>query len=132
MRNSDTKAASPEEICRLFKQYMGEGNLESVLSMYDPEAVFVKQSGEVTNGREALREQLIPLAARKARFDYTTRLIVEAGDVALQHTDWTIDGPEPLHVHAIEVARRQRDGSWRWLIGDPFTVGRTAAGTPSD
>jgi len=23
---------------------------------------------------------------------------------------------------AIEVASRQADGSWRWLIGDPFTV----------
>jgi hypothetical protein len=23
-----------------------------------------------------------------------------------------------------EVARRQQDGSWRWLIGAPFTVGQ--------
>ena len=25
-------------------------------------------------------------------------------------------------VYAIEVARRQPDGTWRWLIGDPFTL----------
>jgi hypothetical protein len=29
--------------------------------------------------------------------------------------------------HAVEVARRQADGTWRWLIGDPFTVEREAA-----
>jgi hypothetical protein len=27
-------------------------------------------------------------------------------------------------VYAIEVARRQADGTWRWLIGDPYTVGK--------
>jgi len=27
-----------------------------------------------------------------------------------------------MSVYAIEVARRQQDGTWRWLIGDPFTV----------
>jgi hypothetical protein len=26
-----------------------------------------------------------------------------------------------------EVARRQPDGTWRWLIGDPFTVGRNVS-----
>jgi hypothetical protein len=29
-----------------------------------------------------------------------------------------------MTVYAIEVARRQADGTWRWLIGDPYTVGR--------
>ena len=54
--------------------------------------------------------------------------VAEADDVALMHTDWTISGPETRQVHAIEVARRNRDGTWRWLIGDPFTIGRAAAG----
>jgi hypothetical protein len=31
-----------------------------------------------------------------------------------------------LSLYAIEVARRQSDGTWRWLIGDPFTVGGTS------
>lgn len=40
-------AKSPEEICRLFQQYMAEGNIDSVLSVYDPEAVFLNESGDV-------------------------------------------------------------------------------------
>ena len=121
-------ARSPQEICSLFQRYMADGNLESVLSLYDPEAVFVKETGEVTEGPEALRAQLAPLAAARTRFEFTNIQVAEADDVALMHTDWTISGPETRQVHAIEVARRNRDGTWRWLIGDPFTIGRAAAG----
>ena len=45
--------SSPEDICRLFQQYMAEGDIDSVLSVYDPEAVFLTQSGEVKKGAEA-------------------------------------------------------------------------------
>ena len=41
-------AASPAEICRLFERSMAEGDIDAVLSVYDQDAVFVKQSGEVT------------------------------------------------------------------------------------
>ena len=49
---------------------MADGDLEPVLSLYDPEAVFVNEAGEVTNGREELRQWLAPVAAAKTRFDY--------------------------------------------------------------
>ena len=32
-----------------------------------------------------------------------------------------------MSVYAIEVARRQPDGTWRWVIGDPFTLGKNVA-----
>ena len=117
-------AKSPEEICRLFRAYMSEGDLESLLSLYDPEAVFLNPAAEIRKGAQGLREELAPLAAAKARFDFEIRQVIETGDIALMHTSWTVSGPQPMSVHAIEVARRQSDGTWRWLIGDPFTVGR--------
>jgi ketosteroid isomerase-like protein len=49
-------AKSPEEICRLFQHYMAEGDIDSVLSVYDPEAVFLNQSGEVKKGEAGLSE----------------------------------------------------------------------------
>jgi uncharacterized protein (TIGR02246 family) len=117
-------ATNPEEICRLFRQYMAEGDLESALSVYDHDAVFLNQSRDVSKGRAGLRQELAPLAAMKVRFDFKVKQVIETGDIALMHTEWTVSGPEPMKVYAIEVARRQQDGSWRWLIGDPFTVGR--------
>ena len=73
-----------------------------------------------------MRRELAPLAATKPRFDFIIKQAVQAGDIALMHTEWTVSGAQPTAVYAIEVARRQRDGTWRWLIGDPFTVGRKA------
>ena len=120
-------AKSPEEICRLFQQYMAEGDLDSVLSVYDPEAVFLNQSGEVKQGRDGLRQELAPFAAMKAIFAFNIKHVIQSGDIALMHTEWQVSAPQPMSVYAIEVARRQSDGTWRWLIGDPFTVGRHAA-----
>jgi ketosteroid isomerase-like protein len=120
-------AKSPEEICRLFQQHMANGDLDSLLSLYDAEAVFLNQSGEVKKGEAGLREVLAPLATARAKFDYNIRQIIQSGDIALMHTDWQVSSPQPMSSYAIEVARRQPDGAWRWLIGDPFTVGRRVA-----
>jgi ketosteroid isomerase-like protein len=120
-------AKKPEDICRLFQRYMAEGDLNALQSVYDPEAVFLNQAGEVKKGAEGLREVLAPLAAAKASFDYNIRQIIQAGDIALMHTDWKVSWPQPMSTPAIEVARRQPDGTWRWLIGDPFTVARRIA-----
>jgi ketosteroid isomerase-like protein len=117
-------AYRPEEICALFREAMGRGDLEGVLSLYDPEAVFLNQSCHATGSREELRAELTPLVDAKAVFDYTIKQVVQAGDIALMHTLWEVSGPQQMSVYAIEVARREADGTWRWLIGDPFTVGR--------
>jgi uncharacterized protein (TIGR02246 family) len=121
------QAKSPEEICSVFQQYMAEGDIDSVLSVYDPEAVFLNQSGEVKKSGEALREELAPFAAMKAIFEFNIKQVVQTGDIALIHTEWKVSSPQQMSVYAIEVARRQADGTWRWLIGDPFTVGKRAA-----
>ena len=119
-------AKSPEEICRLFQHYMAEGDIDSVLSVYDPEAVFLNQSGEVKKGEAGLRQELAPFAARKAVFNFDIKQVIQSGDIALMHTEWKVSSPQQMSVYAIEVARRQPDGTWRWLIGDPFTIGRQA------
>jgi|SRR6185312_15483167 len=116
-------ANSPEEICRIFKEHMAEGDLDALLNLYDPQAVFLNQAGEVKNG-DGLKHELSTFAAMKTRFDFTIKQTVQTGDIALMHTQWTVSGPQPKKVYAIEVARRQPDGTWRWLIGDPFTVMR--------
>jgi ketosteroid isomerase-like protein len=120
-------AKTPEEICSLFQQYMAEGDIESLLDIYDPEAVFLNQSGEVKGGRQEIRQELAPLAAAKAIFDFKIRQVIRSREIALMHTEWKVSSPQPMSVYAIEVARRQPDGTWRWLIGDPFAVGRHTA-----
>lgn len=108
----------------LFKQYMAEGDIKAVLSIYDPGVAFMNQAGEVKKGLQGLRQELAPFAAAKAKFDYSIKQVIQSGDIALMHTEWSVSAPEQTSMYAIEVARRQPDGTWRWLIGDPFTVSR--------
>ena len=97
-------AKDPKDICRLFQQAMADSDLESSLNLYDSEAVFVKQTGEVTKGKQALKAELAPLAGRKPRFDYNVKQVIDTGEIALMHTEWNVSGTEPLTVYAIEVA----------------------------
>ena len=117
-------ATTPEQICHLFKQYMAEGDIEALLTLYDPEAVFLNSSGETKHGRQGLRSELVPLASAKAVFDFSIKQTIQSGDIVLMHTQWTVSSPQPMSAYAIEVARRQPDQTWCWLIGDPFTVGK--------
>jgi ketosteroid isomerase-like protein len=117
-------ATTPEQICNLFKQYMAEGDIEALLTLYDPEAVFLNSSGETKHGRQGLRSELVPLASAKAVFDFSIKQTIQSGDIVLMHTQWTMSSPQPISAYAIEVARRQPDQTWCWLIGDPFTVGK--------
>jgi ketosteroid isomerase-like protein len=112
---------------RLFQQSIAAGDLDSLLRLYDPEAVLLNQSGEVNTGGAGRRDVLAPLAVAQARFDYTSRQIIQSGDIALRHTDWQVTSPQPRCTYALEVARRHPDGTWRWRIGAPFTVGRRVA-----
>ena len=114
-------AKSPEETCNLFRRYMSQGDIEGLLSIYDPEAVFLNRAGEVQQGRECLKPELAPMAAAKTALDFKIRQVVQTGGIALMHTEWTMYAPAERKVCAIELARRQPDGTWCWLIGDPFT-----------
>jgi ketosteroid isomerase-like protein len=117
-------ANSPEEVDHLFVRYMREGNIESVLDLYDPGVVFVNSSGIVKKGVSVIREELAPFAVTNQLFEFNIKKIVQNGDIALVHNQWEMISPQKMSGHAIEVMRRQSDGSWRFFIGDPFTVSR--------
>jgi ketosteroid isomerase-like protein len=136
MRNQETvnverespPADSPEQVHELFCRYMREGDVAAVLTLYDPGIVFCNRSGELKAGHEAIRPELEPMAAAKTEFSFAIRRKIVSGDIALVHNEWTMAGPPEQRGYAVEVFRRQADGGWRFLIGDPFTVGGRSEG----
>lgn len=121
-------ARTPAEICTIFQRGMAEGDLDAVLGIYDQHAVFVGPTTAVTSGRAELERSLAAQVAERRRFEFTIKSVTEADGIALMHTEWRVSGDPPMTVYAMEVARRQADGTWKWLIGDPFTVGREHRG----
>ncbi|HET7095078.1 MAG TPA: nuclear transport factor 2 family protein [Thermomicrobiales bacterium] len=115
---------SPEAWWPLFQQAMRAGDVAAALRLYEEDAAFANAAGVVRLGHADLRAELGPMAEAKAVFRVTVNKIIQAGDLALIQTEWSIEQPEPRSGYALEVLRRQADGRWLLAIGDPFTVGR--------
>jgi len=68
---------------------------------------------------------LAELIGTRARLQGRVIKVVAAGDVALLYTDWQGTMVEPSgktvenHFKAIEIVRRQPDGTWKLIVGDP-------------
>ena len=117
-------AKTPEEVDRLFSQYMREGDMDKVLTLYDPDVAFVNRAGEVKRGHAALKAELSRFTDAKQVFRFEIKKVIQTGDIALVHNEWEMVSPTRMSGYAIEVMRRQSDGTWRYLVGDPFTLGK--------
>jgi len=96
------------------------------MELYDADARFVTRSGETLVGRDKIRDALAGLIKAKTRLESRVVRAVTAGDIALLYTDvegTTID-PSGKRVEArykaLEVLRRQSDGTWKLIVGDPI------------
>jgi enoyl-CoA hydratase len=133
--------ADPESLHRLFAERASVGDLEGLMSLYEDGAAFVGPDGAHAAGTAAIRERLEGLLALAPHIDPMTSESVLAGDVALITSRWRISfgGNERqagFEGTSTEVARRQIDGSWRYVIDSPASItavpaARVGAETPA-
>src|SRR4051812_38386069 len=114
-------AETPEDWPRLFEQHVNAGELEAALALYDPEARFVSPRDGAVAGVDGVRHALAGLIGMGAKLHGRVVRVVTASDVALLYTDWESTGGE-AHK-AIELLRRQSDGTWKLIVGDPHARG---------
>ena len=119
-------ARRPEEVDQLFVQAFSAGDLEALVALYEPDAVLVPQSGQVVTGREAIRGELQGFLTLCGEFRMELKSVVETGDLALVRSNWSLVGTAPggclvdLSGRGSEVVRRQPDGTWLYIIDNPF------------
>jgi enoyl-CoA hydratase len=108
--------------------------LEGMLALYEDDATFVGPDGGSALGREAIRERLEALLATSPQITAATSQVVMAGDVALSFNRFritlsTADGDAAgFDGASTEVARRQPDGGWLYVIDNPALVVEAPAG----
>jgi len=84
-------------------------------------------------GQEAIRANFTRLLAMRPRIDVKVVKVVPGDGVAMVYSDWRLtatgDDGQPIKRagHAIEMVRRQPDGTWRFAADDPFGRGRADA-----
>jgi uncharacterized protein (TIGR02246 family) len=134
LARSETSSASgfstlprkPEDWPRVFEQHLNAGDLDAVMTLYEPDARFATKSGETLVGRDAIRKVLGSMIDAKARLRSQVVRAVTVGDIAQLHTNFegtTVDSSGktiPVQNRAIEVLRRQPDGDWKLIMGDPY------------
>ncbi len=121
-------ALQPEDMPSTFESAFNTGDIEQVMALYEPNAVLIPQPGQVVQGVAAAREALRGFLAFKLPIHLEVKRVLSAGDVALLSTTWSLAGTGPdgasvnLSGTTTEVIRRQSDGTWRYVIDDPFSI----------
>jgi len=119
-------ANTPEEAHELFSQLFDAGDLDELISLYEPDAVMLPEPGKPVSGSLAIREALQALLALKGKLDLRVQRIIEAGDIALIFSSWTLNGTGPdgvavaLQGQTSDVVRLQDDGTWLFVIDNPY------------
>ena len=123
-------ANTPEDCDRLFAEYLNAGELEPLAALYEPDATFVHRNGEQSSGRAAIREALAGFIGTKPELECTVIKAVRAGtDLAVLYNDWNGTRLDPsgnrvtMSGKALEFVRLQADGTWRFVLDDPYARG---------
>ena len=120
-------AAEPEQIHGLFEQAFNAGDIESLIALYEPDAALIPQPGTVAEGTAAIRDSLQWFLDRGGQITLDTKLVLRAGDLAFLANRWSLTGgtmpdgtPAELGATTAEVARRQPDGTWLYVIDNAW------------
>jgi ketosteroid isomerase-like protein len=117
-------ARKPEDLDIMIGQFINAGDVESALALYEPGAAFVVEPGNVVTGKDAIRRVMVDIVAMKPTITIEAKA-VESGDIALLYGSWSLSGTDPdggavsMTGSSREVARRQPNGDWLFVIDDP-------------
>lgn len=108
------RASEPDDLGRFFVERANAGDVDGLVQLYEPEAVLAASDGEPAVGHAAIRRVYRDLLSGPQRPTFTpgrAHPALRHGDLALTSTRLVGGGA------TAEVARRQPDGSWLWVLG---------------
>jgi len=121
-------ATNPEDLDRLFAEGVNRGAAAAVAALYEKDGVLLL-GGEMHQGSDTIRGVLEGMVAAGTRIDMSVTRVVRVGDLAMVYNDWQMSGlgpdgkPRQSSGKAIEVVRRQADGTWKYVLDDPNARG---------
>jgi ketosteroid isomerase-like protein len=111
-------AGDPQDLERLLVWRERAGDVEGMVALYGVDAILDCGDGRLVIGKAAIRNLFAELVAAGQKFEFgDQRPALVSGDLALTST-YLPDG----NVTA-EIARRQSDGTWLWVV-DRFCIAK--------
>jgi uncharacterized protein (TIGR02246 family) len=120
------KVYEPGDMNSAFAEAFNAGDIDSLMTLYEPSAVLVPMPGHVVEGTQAIRSALEELLAMKGRMTSENQYALVHGDIALLRAKVHLLGTAPdgtqleINNHTTEVVRRQADGSWLYILDHPY------------
>jgi ketosteroid isomerase-like protein len=105
---------------------INSGDLESLIPLYESQAAFAIQPGSLAHGAAGIADALSGFISMKGKLELEVTRVLEVDDLALVIGVWSFNGTgadgEPVRLAArnADVLRRQGDGSWRFVIDNPW------------
>lgn len=120
------KARTPADVARLFEQKFNKQDVDGLLELYHQGSVFVPAPGQALSEAAAIRGALQQFLSANVPIKLQVRYVFESGDNALLIVDWSMKGtaadgkPMDLSGSGSDVVKKKKDGSWLYLIDNPF------------
>jgi uncharacterized protein (TIGR02246 family) len=119
---------TPEEVLNSVTEGINAGDLDSLMTLYEADACFATQPGQLAKSLETIRQSLRGFTdIKNGKFDLKVKRVLQASDLALVISEWSFagTGPDgnPVNIAAkksTEVLRQQADGTWRFVIDNPW------------
>ena len=111
-------AKEPNDLERFFVERVNAGDVEGLVALYEPGALLIDGSDELAVGTKQIRKFFKKFLADRPRLEPSNQAKASScGDLSLTSSKLN-DGDITA-----EVARRQQDGNWLWVI-DQFSLNK--------
>jgi uncharacterized protein (TIGR02246 family) len=116
----------PEDLHPALSEAYNAGDLEAMLSLYDPKAAFVIKPSRVTESPAELRAAIQHFIALRGRLTVNPQSFTRFDDLVLVLGTFTLSGrrgdgmPFERASRFADVLRRQPDGRWLIAIDNPY------------
>jgi uncharacterized protein (TIGR02246 family) len=124
---TDRGPRSPQDCNRLFAERLNAGDLDGVIALYERSGTLVRADRTAAVGHEAIADDLAGIVALHPQITMNVKQVFSGGgDVAVLYNDWQVTATDAdgkrieFSGRAVEIVRRQPDGTWRFVIDDPY------------
>lgn len=121
------KVTEPSQMNQAFADAYNSKDIKRIMALYEKEAKLSSPKGQIISGFKAIETDHKSFLLKLGGFFTTLNIsTVIYGDIALLNATWKIQTKNAKGKNIVlrgvtsEVVRRQKDGSWLYIIDNPY------------